>query len=152
MENDPRVHLAKAAPAVYRSVLALEKEMSAYALAAGIAPGFKHLLLFRASQINGCAYCLRMHGKDALASGESVERLHLLPAWRETSYFSEKEQACLALVEAVTLVSEGQVPDAVYAVAAKVLSPDEIAAVEWIAIVINLWNRIAIASRYPVGP
>jgi alkylhydroperoxidase family enzyme len=87
-----------------------------------------------------------------LASGEAAERATLLPAWRETGYFSEKERAALELVEAITLISEGQVPDAVYQRAAAVLSKDEIVAVEWLAIAINSWNRIAISSRYPVGP
>ena len=74
----------------------------------------------------------------------------MLPAWRETDYFSPKERAALERVEAVTLVADGQVPDAVYAQAAGVLSKEEIAAVEWLAVVINAWNRIAISSRYPV--
>ncbi|UOB06697.1 carboxymuconolactone decarboxylase family protein [[Acidovorax] ebreus] len=87
---------------------------------------------------------------DALASQESGDRIAVLSAWRETDYFSPKERAALELVEAVTLVADGQVPDAVYAQAAGVLSKEEIAAVEWLAVVINAWNRIAISSRYPV--
>lgn len=76
----------------------------------------------------------------------------MLPAWRETVYFTAQERAALALVEAVTLVAEGQVEEAVYAEAAAQLSAAQIAAVEWLAVVINSWNRIAICSRYPVGP
>ncbi|MNE63621.1 Carboxymuconolactone decarboxylase family protein [compost metagenome] len=104
----------------------------------------------RASQINHCAFCIRLHTRDALASDESSDRIAVLPAWRETGYFDLKERAQLALVEAITLVADGQVPDAVYEQAASALSKEEISAVEWLAVVINAWNRIAIASRYPV--
>ncbi|MNT41853.1 Carboxymuconolactone decarboxylase family protein [compost metagenome] len=106
----------------------------------------------RASQINGCAFCLRMHSRDALASGESADRLAVLPGWRETGYFSAKEQAGLALTEAITRIADGQLPDEVYAAAATQLNPAEIASIEWLAIVINMWNRVAISSRYPVAP
>ncbi len=92
----------------------------------------------------------RLHTRDALSAGESSDRISVLPAWRETEYFNAKERAGLALVEAITLIAEGQVPDAVYSEAAKTLSAEEIAAMEWLAIMINTWNRVAIASRYPV--
>lgn len=147
-----RVNLSKAAPELYRSVIALEGQVAELLAAAGIAKGFGHLLRLRASQINHCAYCVRMHSRDALESGESTDRLSVLPAWRETSYFNAEERAALALIEAVTLIAEGQVPDAVYEAAAQDLSAEKIAAVEWLAVVINSWNRIAISSRYPVGP
>jgi alkylhydroperoxidase family enzyme len=88
---------------------------------------------------------------DSNQGESSSDRISVLPAWRETSYFTEKERAALELLEAVTLISEGQVPDTVYAQAATLLSKEEIAAVEWLAIVINAWNRIAISSRYLVG-
>ncbi|MDD2767098.1 MAG: carboxymuconolactone decarboxylase family protein [Methylococcus sp.] len=146
-----RVNLGKAAPELYQAVVALDNLVSQAASNAGIADGFSHLLRLRASQINQCAYCMRLHNRDALASGESSDRISVLPAWRETGYFTEKERAALELLEAVTLISEGQVPDAVYAQAATLLSKEEIAAVEWLSIVINAWNRIAISSRYLVG-
>ena len=76
----------------------------------------------------------------------------MLPAWRETEYFSEKERAALELVEAITLICEDQVPDAIYERVAAILSKDEMVAIEWLAVVINSWNRIAISSRYPVKP
>ncbi|WP_223936864.1 carboxymuconolactone decarboxylase family protein, partial [Aeromonas caviae] len=97
-------------------------------------------------------YCVRVHARDALASGETIDRISVLPAWRETSYFNEKECAALALVEAITLVADGQVPDAIYDHATAILSQEELSAIEWLAIVINAWNRIGIASRYPVKP
>lgn len=146
-----RVNLGKALPALYQSVLALDKQAEQAALDAGWAAGFTHLVKMRASQINQCAFCLRMHARDALASGETADRLAVLPAWRETRYFTDKERAGLALTEAVTQVAQDQIPDAVYAEAAQHLSPQEIAAIEWLAVVINTWNRIAISSRYPVA-
>jgi len=147
-----RINLGKATPDAYKAVLGLEQAASAAAKKAGLADGLTHLLRLRASQINQCAFCVKMHAADALKAGEPIERLSVLPAWRETEYFTPKERAALALTEAVTLVSTGQVPDEVYESAAQELSGEELAAVEWIAIVINTWNRVAIASRYEVGP
>ncbi len=147
-----RVNLGKAMPALYQSVLGLDKLAEQAALDAGWAAGFTHLVKMRASQINECAFCLRMHSRDALATGETADRLAVLPAWRETTYFTDKERAGLALTEAVTLVAQDQIPDEVYAEAAKHLNAQEIASIEWLAVVINMWNRIAISSRYPVQP
>lgn len=145
-----RINLGKAAPRLYQAVAGLDRLASKAAATAGIAEGFAHLLRLRASQLNQCAFCVRAHTRDALASGESSDRVSVLPAWRDTAYFTEKERAALELAEAVTLVSEGQVADAIYERAAASLSRDEISAIEWLAIVINAWNRIAISSRYPV--
>lgn len=146
-----RVNLGKALPELYKSVAQLDKLAADAARAAGLSERLGHLIRLRASQINGCAFCARLHTRDALACGESMDRISVLPAWRETSYFDPKEQAALELVEAITTIAEGQVPDASYERAAASLTEAEIAAVEWLAIVINTWNRIAIASRYPVG-
>ncbi len=88
--------------------------------------------------------------RDALASGESSDRLAVLAAWKETDYFTLKERAALELVEAITLISVDQLPDVIYEQAAENLSNEEVSAVEWLAVVINTWNRIAISSRYPV--
>ena len=148
MEN--RVNLGKAVPELYKAVENLDHMASEYAASAGISEGFSHLLRLRASQLNRCAFCVRLHTRDALASGESSDRISVLPAWRETAYFTDKERAALELCESVTLIADGQVPDSVYAQAAAVLSNEEIAAVEWLCVVINAWNRIAITSRYPV--
>jgi AhpD family alkylhydroperoxidase len=144
--------MGKAVPAMYQAMGGLEKLLGETLAAAGIASGFGHLLRLRASQINECAFCIRMHTRDALADGESADRTAVVAGWRETGYFNEKERAALELVEAITLVAEGQVSDAVYAQAANKLNAQEIAAVEWLAVVINAWNRIAISSRYPVKP
>ena len=96
------------------------------------------------------ASAVRLHTQDALASGESADRVAVVPAWKETEYFSPKERAALELVEAITLISDGQLPDTIYEQAATNLSKEEISAIEWLAVVINTWNRIAISSRYPV--
>lgn len=147
-----RVNLGKARPELYQAVVALDKLASQAARSAGLEDGFCHLLRLRASQINQCAFCVRLHTRDAQASGESIDRISVLPAWRETQYFTEKERAALELAEAITLISEGQVPDSIYAEAKELLSDEEISAIEWLSVVINAWNRIGISSRYPVKP
>jgi AhpD family alkylhydroperoxidase len=147
-----RVNIGKAAPELYRTVAGLDKQAAEAAASAGLAEGFTHLLRLRASQINQCAYCVKMHTHDALASGEPIERISVLPAWRETEYFNAKERAALGLIEAITLISDGQVPDPVYQQATAALSDAEISAVEWLGVVINAWNRIATSSRYLVKP
>ena len=148
----PRVNLSKAAPELNQAVAGLDKLAKTLAASAGFADGFVHLLKLRASQLNHCAYCVRMHTRDALKSGETSDRISVLTAWQESGYFGDKERAALTLTEAVTLIAEGQVPDTVYAEVSSQLSDQEIAAIEWVAIVINAWNRIAICSRYPVKP
>jgi len=147
-----RVNLGKAGPELYQAVIGLDKLASQAAQSAGLDDGFCHLLRLRASQMNQCAFCVRLHTRDAQASGESIDRISVLPAWRETQYFTEKERAALELTEAITLISDGQVPDAVYAKAKGLLSDEEISAIEWLSVVINTWNRIGISSRYPVKP
>lgn len=150
--ESPRVNLGKAAPELYQALAKLEEAASKFAAGAGIAQGLAHLLRLRASQINQCSYCVRMHARDALASGESSDRVNVVAAWRDTHYFTDQERAALQLVEAVTNVAAGQVPESAYAEAAAALPQEQIAAVEWLAVVINAWNRVAISSRYPVKP
>jgi AhpD family alkylhydroperoxidase len=151
MKNS-RIDLGRAAPELHQAVGKLDSMAASFATSAGIDEGFSHLLRLRASQVNRCAFCVRLHARDALASGESMDRINVLAAWRESQYFTEEERAALALVEAITLVSDGQVPDSVYSESRSALSDEKIAAVEWIGVAINAWNRIAIASRYVVMP
>lgn len=146
-----RVNLGKAAPELYKAVAELDQLAMQKIKQAKIADGFAHLLKLRASQINQCAFCIRMHSHDALKSGETLDRIVLLDAWRECEYFTEKEQAALILVEEVTLLAVQHFPEQSYQKAREQLSDEEIAAIEWIAIVINAWNRIAIASHYRVA-
>lgn len=145
-----RLNLGKSAPNLYKTVVELDRLVSEALTNAGVAEGFAHLLRLRASQINQCAFCVRLHARDAFACGESGDRLAVLAAWKETEYFTLKERAALELVEAITLISDDQLPDAIYEQAAEYLSKEEVSAIEWLAIVINTWNRIAISSRYPV--
>ena len=105
----------------------------------------------RASQINGCAYCLDMHSKDARAEGETEQRLYLLDAWRETSLYSERERAALAWTEAVTLIAEGHVPDDVYAEASNHFTEQELVALTLAIAAVNSWNRLNIAFRMEAG-
>ena len=147
-----RVNLGKTAPELYKTVLELENLSMQKVKQAGLEVGFSHLLKLRASQINQCAFCVRMHTQDAIKSGESIDRITLISAWRESQYFSEKERVALLLIEEITLIAQQHFPDQAYATAKKVLNEDEITAIEWIAIVINTWNRIAISSQYLVTP
>jgi len=148
----PRVLLGKVTPQLQEALVNLERLTNALSTSAGITQGLAHLLRLRASQVNQCAYCVRLHTRDALQQGESSDRVALVAVWRETEYFSEKERAAFSLIEAITLVSEGQISDEVYSEAARSLTEEEIAAVEWIGITINAWNRMSIASRPFVRP
>lgn len=147
-----RINLGQSAPELYKKVAELDALAMQKIAEAELSEGFAHLLKLRASQINACAFCIRLHTQDAMQTGETIERISLLNAWRETAYYDEKERAALTLIEAITLVADGQVPDAVYEDALPFLTDAQISAVEWLAIVINAWNRIAISSRYSVQP
>jgi AhpD family alkylhydroperoxidase len=110
-------------------------------------PRLRELVRIRASQLNGCAYCIDMHTKDARAVGESEQRLYGLSAWRDTPYFSERERAALAFTETVTLMAGDHVPDAAYEAVAAHYSPDEVAALLALIVTINAWNAIGVATR-----
>lgn len=146
-----RVNIGKQHPAAYKALIALSAEVESAAAGAGLDPLLVELVKIRTSQINGCAFCLRMHTRDALAKGENPDRIAVLPAWAETGYFSETDRAALLLAEAVTRVSDGHVSEEDYSTAAAVLSPDQISAVTWLATVMNAFNRVAISSRYSVN-
>ncbi|MFD5158528.1 carboxymuconolactone decarboxylase family protein [Streptomyces hawaiiensis] len=142
-----RVTLKKITPDVSAAMGSLHAAAVSAAQEAKLEPELLELVRIRASQINGCAFCLDMHTRDAREQGETEQRIHTLSAWRETPFFTERERAALALTEAVTLVHDGRVPDAVYAEAAGVFDENQIAALIWSATVINAYNRIAIATR-----
>ena len=146
-----RVALKKITPDVSAAMGSLHAVAVSAAHDAKVEPELLELIKIRASQINGCAFCLEMHTKDARAAGETEQRVYALNAWRETPFFTGRERAALALTEAVTLVHDGQVPDAVYAEAAEVFDETQIAALIWAATVINAYNRIAIATRMAPG-
>ncbi|MDQ2654277.1 MAG: carboxymuconolactone decarboxylase family protein [Chloroflexota bacterium] len=117
----------------------------------GLEPKLLELVKMRASQINGCAFCLDMHTKDARAMGETEQRLYLLPAWRETEFYSERERAALAWTEALTEIADERVPDEVYAEVRPHFTDDELAFLTLAVVAINSYNRFNIALRMPAG-
>lgn len=152
MSGESRVHIGRQQPGAYRAMRAWAAEVEAGATEAGLDERLVDLVKVRTSQLNGCAFCLELHSREALDHGERPERLAVLPAWRETDWFSDQERAALLLAEAVTLIADGHVPDEAYAEAAADLSDTQVAAVSWLVVVMNAWNRIATTSRYRVGP
>ncbi len=143
----PRFDYIEVAPEAVKAMLGLSHCLEK----SGLERSLVDLVCMRASQINGCAYCLDMHSKDLRAAGESEQRLYVLPAWREAPFYTDRERAALAWTEAVTLVSETHVPDDVYEQARKQFSETELAYLTLAAVAINGWNRINIATRAPAG-
>ncbi|HET9804202.1 MAG TPA: carboxymuconolactone decarboxylase family protein [Candidatus Acidoferrum sp.] len=146
-EFKPRLDYAKHALEPLRSLYAIER----YLHDSGIDIKLLHMMKLRASQINGCAYCIDMHWKDAKAAGETEQRLYGLNAWRESPYYTDKERAALEWTEAVTLVSETHVPDDVYERVRAQYSEKEIVDLTLAIGTINLWNRVAISFRAEPG-
>jgi AhpD family alkylhydroperoxidase len=137
----------KTAPDGYKAMSALES----YVRQCGLEHSLLELVKTRASQINGCAFCLDMHTKDARAAGETEQRLYTLSAWRETPFFSDRERAALAWTEAVTRVADTHVPDDVFELVSKHFSEKELADLTLAIVTINGWNRLAIAFRKVPG-
>jgi AhpD family alkylhydroperoxidase len=144
---EQRIDLTKYALDAQKSLYALEK----YIANSGLDHKLIHLLKMRASQINGCAYCIDMHSKDARALGESEQRLYELNAWRETPFYTDRERAALEWTESLTLVSQTHVPDEVYESVKKHFSEKEIVDLSILVSVINVWNRLAISTRTRPG-
>src|SRR3954451_6716497 len=143
----PRISLMNVNPAIIHAMLGLEKQVSK----GGLDNKLLDLVRMRASQINGCAYCLDMHSKDARADGETEQRLYGLDAWRETAYYSARERAALEWTEALTLVSETHVPDEVFERVREQFSEDELAHLSLAIVAINGWNRLNVAARTVPG-
>ena len=139
--------LGKEHPDVYKAMVALDGQAETAFEAAGLDPLLGELVKVRVSQLNGCAFCLRMHTRDAIQRGETTDRLAVVAAWWESQYFTPQEQAALALAEDVTRLP---VPARDRDLSA--LSDEQVSAVTWLVVVMNAWNRIAIASHYPVAP
>jgi AhpD family alkylhydroperoxidase len=110
-------------------------------------PRLRELARLRASQLNGCAYCVDMHTKDARAVGESEQRLYAVPVWRDTPFFTERERAALAFTEAVTLMAVDHVPDAAYDAVAAQFGPGEVAALLSLIVTVNAWNAVGVAAH-----
>ena len=142
-----RINLMNVNPGILHAMLDLEKQVSK----SGLDSKLLDLVRMRASQINGCAYCLDMHSKDARAAGETEQRLYGLNAWRETPYYSARERAALEWTEALTLVAEGHVSDEVYERVRQQFSEDELAHLSLAIVAINGWNRLNVAARTVPG-
>ena len=142
-----RFNYAKVAPGAYRAMAGLEH----YLHESGLEENLLHLIKLRASQINGCAYCLDMHWKDLKAIGESDQRLYELNAWEESPFYSDRERAALAWTEAVTRVADSRVPDDLYESVSQHFSEKELADLTLAVATINAWNRLAISSRTVPG-
>jgi AhpD family alkylhydroperoxidase len=138
-----RLDMLKLSPGGYKAMMGLEQ----YVHSCGLEESLVTLMKLRASQINGCAYCIDMHWKDLRALGENEQRLYGLDAWEESPYYTERERAALKWAEAVTLVRESHVPDEVYEEVRKQFSEKEISDLTVIVATINAWNRLAIAGR-----
>lgn len=138
-----RLNYAKAFPEGVHAVLNLEKVVRS----SGLEPALLELVKIRASQLNGCAYCLDMHSKDARAAGETEQRLYTLSAWEEAPFYTPRERAALAWTEAITNIQQGHAPDAVYEEVRKQFSEAELVRLTLAIAQINVWNRIAIGFR-----
>lgn len=143
----PRVDYAKLAPGALRAQFGLES----YVRASGLEHSLLHLVKLRASYINGCAYCVDMHTRDARVAGETEQRLYAVPVWRETPFFTPRERAALAWTETVTDISRTGVPDEAFAEARAHFSEEEMVNLTMAVIAINGWNRLAVSFRAPVG-
>jgi AhpD family alkylhydroperoxidase len=144
---EPRIDARKYAQDAQKAMFALEQ----YIAGSGLDHNLIHLIKMRASQINGCAYCIDMHSKDARALGETEQRLYELDAWRETPFYTDRERAALAWTESITLVSQTHVPDSVYGEVQKYFNEKEIVDLTFVVTTINAWNRLAIALRAVPG-
>jgi AhpD family alkylhydroperoxidase len=144
---EPRLNYYKTAPEALKPML----DMEAYIKNCGLEHSLVELVKTRASQINGCAYCLHMHTKDARAAGETEQRLFCLNAWRECPFYTDRERAALEWTEAVTLITHGHVPDELFERVKAVFSDKELADLNFAVVAINAWNRIAIPFRAVPG-
>lgn len=145
---EKRININTVAPQAYKAIFALE----GYLAKAEISKKLKELIKIRASQINGCAFCINMHTKDALKNGETDQRIFLLNAWREAlGFFTEEEQIVLAMTEEITLINKEGLTDDTYDKASAVFSENQIAEIITAIATINVWNRIAISTRMQPG-
>ena len=142
-----RLEYGKVAPGAFEAMRQLQR----YASSSGLDPKLLELVKMRASQINGCAYCLDMHSKDARSLGETEQRLYALNAWHETPFYTDKERAALAWTEALTLLSETHAPDDVYEEASRHFSEKELVDLTMTIVAINGWNRLAVGFRSVPG-
>ncbi|HKO15567.1 MAG TPA: carboxymuconolactone decarboxylase family protein [Gemmatimonadaceae bacterium] len=143
----PRINYTRVAPGAYRAMKALQD----YTDGTGLEPALLELVKLRASYLNGCAYCIDMHSKDARANGETEQRIYAVPVWREAPFFTPRERAALAWTEAVTELGRGGVSDAVYEETRAHFDEGELVNLTMAIIAINGWNRLAVPFRSEVG-
>ncbi len=142
-----RLDFDKHAPGFARAMTHLDHAATKELDGAGIDPGLRELIRIRASQLNGCAYCVDMHSKDARTVGETEQRVYALPVWRETPFFTSRERAALAFTEEVTLAARNHVPDEAFAAVAAEFTEPEIGALVSLIVTINAWNAIGVSTR-----
>jgi AhpD family alkylhydroperoxidase len=147
-----RVRIDKQHRDVYRAQLEVAKAVTTAVVDAGLDRTLVELVNIRVSQINGCAYCLHVHVRDALLGGETAQRLAVLPAWRDTTLFTTQERAALTLAESLTTLPDARTQDQDYADAAATLTKEQLSAISWLTIAMNSFNRLSIVSRHPVRP
>lgn len=144
---EKRININQIEPQAYKAMYALE----GYMRSSKLSKSHFELIKIRASQINGCAFCIDMHTKDAIKGGETIQRIFLLDAWRETTLFTEEERIILALTEEITHISNHGVSEELYKKAAAIFDEHYLAAIIMAVVTINAWNRIAISTHLPIG-
>ena len=152
LDGSTRVRIDKQSPPLYRAQIEVAKAVRKAAEDAGLDRTLVELVNIRVSQINGCAYCMHVHVRAALAGGETTQRIAVLPAWRDTTLFTARERAALTLAESITTLPDHRSQDQDYAEAGRHLSAQQISTVSWVAITMNAFNRISIVSRHTVEP
>lgn len=146
------MHLSKSAPEAYQALDAFSKAVGRVAADAGIEPRLTEIVQLHASQLNGCAFCVRVHVDRGVAAGLDADTIAQVATWRESGVFTERERAALELTEAFTFIADEGITDELYDRVGSILSEGEYVALSWIIVSINAFNRVAIAGRYPVPP
>lgn len=152
MSPESRVHLSRSAPTVYKALAAFSTTVGSLAASSAIEPRLSEIVQIHTSQINGCAFCVRVHVDRAAKIGLGADVIAQIPVWRESGVFTDRERAGLELAEAYARIHDGGVSDELYDRVGGILSEDEYVALSWILVAINAFNRVAIAGRYAVPP
>lgn len=150
--SETRVHLSRTEPTAYKALEAFSRTVAEICRANGIDDRLKEIVMIHSSQLNGCAYCTRVHHERAAAAGIDADTLTQIPTWRESGVFSERERAALELAEAFAFIHDGGISDESYHRIGSVFTEKEYAALSWACVSINAFNRVVIAGRYPVPP
>ena len=152
MSEERRVHLSRSAPEAYKTLAAFSKTVGSVAESSGVDERLKELVQIHTSQLNGCAYCVRVHVERAAEAGISADTIAQLPVWRESGVYSDRERAGLELAEAFVYINEEGISDDVYDNVGGILTEQEYVGLSWILVAINAFNRVAIAGKYSVPP